>query len=88
MVDQEDKFYQEVLDLSRNNTSQHNVLYTRTKLDDLIQKVKIAKRVTVKTDQDRHLLKKYDVVQVAGIEKLIRKQQNGKFCFVRPYVRL
>jgi hypothetical protein len=39
MVDQQDRFYREVLELSRNNTSKHNVLYTKDKVDELIDKV-------------------------------------------------
>ncbi len=86
MVDQQDRFFQEILELSRNNTSQHNVLHTKDKIQELISKVQKAKSVSIKNDQDRHLLKKYDVVQVSGLEKLIRRQQDGelltsKMCF-------
>jgi catechol-2,3-dioxygenase len=37
MVDQQDRFYREVLELSRNNTSKHNVLYTKEKVQPFLQ---------------------------------------------------
>jgi hypothetical protein len=70
MVDQQDRFYREVLELSRNNTSKHNVLYTKEKVDELIDKVLHAKTVFKKYDQERHLLKKFDIMQVSGMQKL------------------
>jgi hypothetical protein len=70
MVDQQDRFYREVLELFRNNTSKHNVLYTKEKVDELIDKVLHAKTVLKKNDQERHLLKKFDVMQG------IRRQLN------------
>ena len=76
MVDQQDRFYREVLELSRNNTSKHNVLYTKEKVDEFIDKVLHAKTVLKKNDQERHLLKKFDVMQVSGMQKLIRRQLN------------
>ena len=76
MIDQQDRFYREVLELSRNNTSKHNVLYTKEKVDELIDKVLHAKTVLKKNDQERHLLKKFDVMQVSGMQKLIRRQLN------------
>ena len=45
MVDQQDRFYREVLELSKNNTSKHNVLYSKEKVDELIDKVLHAKTV-------------------------------------------
>ena len=41
--------YHEVLELSRNNTSKHNVLYTKEKVDELIDKVLHAKTVLKST---------------------------------------
>ncbi|CAG2217404.1 unnamed protein product [Mytilus edulis] len=41
-----------------------------------IQKIKNAKEASKKSDQDRHLLKKYDIIEVADIEKLIKKGGN------------
>ena len=70
MVDQQDRFYREVLELFRNNTSKHNVLYTKEKVDELIDKVLHAKTVLKKNDQERHLLKKFYVMQG------IRRQLN------------
>ena len=54
MVDQQDRFYREVLELSRNNTSKHNVLYTKENVDERIDKVLHAKTVLKKNDQERH----------------------------------
>jgi hypothetical protein len=76
MVDQQNRFYCEVLELSRNNTSKHKVLYTKENVDVLIDKVLHAKTVLKKNDQERHLLKKFDVMQVSGMQKLIRRQLN------------
>ncbi|XP_071153655.1 uncharacterized protein [Mytilus edulis] len=69
IVDQHDKFYQEVQQFAENNTSKHKYLYTRDKLNELISKVKNAIEALKKSDQDRHLLKKYDVIEVSDIEK-------------------
>ena len=49
MVDQQDRFYREVLELSKNNTSKHNVLYSKEKVDELIDKVLHAKTVLKST---------------------------------------
>jgi hypothetical protein len=76
MADQQNRFYREVLELSRNNTSKHNVLYTKEKVDELVDKVLHAKTVLKKNYQERHLLKKFDVMQVSGMQKLIRRQLN------------
>jgi hypothetical protein len=46
------------------------------KVDELIDKVLHAKTVLKKNDQERHLLKKFDVMQVSGMQKLIRRQLN------------
>ena len=48
MVDQQDMFYREVLELSRNNTSKNNVLYTKAKVDELIDK-KLQEKLSGKT---------------------------------------
>jgi protein-arginine kinase len=61
---------------TRNNTSKHNVLYTKENVDKLIDKVLHAKTVLKKNDQERHLLKKFDAMQVSGMQKLIRRQLN------------
>ena len=49
MVDQQDRFYREVLELSRNNTSKHNVLYSKEKVDEHMDKVLHAKTVLKST---------------------------------------
>jgi hypothetical protein len=71
MVDQQDRFYCEVLELSRNNTSKHNVLYSKEKVDELINKVLHPKTALKKNDLERHLLKTIDVMQVSGMQKFI-----------------
>jgi hypothetical protein len=50
MVDQQDRFYREVLELSKNNTSKHNVLYSKEKVDELIDKILHAKTVLKSTN--------------------------------------
>ncbi|CAC5380040.1 unnamed protein product [Mytilus coruscus] len=74
IVDQQDKLHQEVQQFAKINTSKHNHLYTKDKLHELIFKVKNANEALKKSDQDRHLLKKNDVIEVADIEKLIKKE--------------
>ena len=46
------------------------------KVDELVDKVLHAKTVLKKNDQERNLLKKFDVMQVSGMQKLIRRQLN------------
>ncbi|CAC5393701.1 unnamed protein product [Mytilus coruscus] len=76
IVNQQDTFYQEVQQFAKINTSKHNHLYTKNILHELISKVKNAKEALKNSDQDRHWLKKYDVIEVADIEKLTKKEGN------------
>jgi hypothetical protein len=42
-------------------------------------------------DQERHLLKKFDVMQVSGMQKLIRRQLNegdNRLCFLIKWKEL
>ena len=69
----ETKFYDEVIKLLDDNKSTNNIIFTRERYNETIYSVKEAKSVTKKTQLQRYLTKKYDVLEIAVIEKLVRK---------------
>ena len=79
MVDNQDTFVSEPLEMSSNNTSSRNTLFTRDNDTKLPEDVKQAKGNTKMIEKDRNLLKQYDVLKVTNVEKLIRKKtHDGK----------
>jgi len=79
MVDNQEKFVSELLEMSSNNISSNNTLFTRNKYTKLLEDVKEAKLNTKMIGKNRNLLKQYDVLKVANVEKLIRKKtHDGK----------
>ena len=80
MVDNQDKFVNELLEMSSNNTSSNNTLFTRDKYTKLLKDVKQVTENTEMIGKDRNLLKQYGVLKVANVgEKLIRKKTyDGK----------
>ena len=69
----ETKFHDEVIKLLDDNKSTHNIIFTRERYNETIHSLKEAKSATKKTQLQRYLTKKYDVLEIAGIEKLVRK---------------
>ena len=69
----ETKFHDEVIKLSDDNKSKNDIIFTREIYNETIHSVKEAKSVTKKTQLQRYLTKKYDVLEIAGNEKLVRK---------------
>ena len=80
----ETKFHDEVIKLLDDNKSTNNIIFTRERYNETIHSVKEAKSVTKKTQLQRYLTKKYDVLEIAGIEKLVRK---GTDVFLLLYYR-
>ena len=65
--------------MSSNNMSTNNTLFTRDTYTKLLEDVKQVKENTEMIGKDRNLLKQYDVLKVANVEKLIRKKtHDGK----------
>ena len=65
--------------MSSNNMSSNNTLFTRDTYTKLLEDVKQVKENTEMIGKDRNLLKQYDVLKVANLEKLIRKKtHDGK----------
>jgi hypothetical protein len=65
--------------MSSNNMSSNNTLFTRDTYTKLLEDVKQVKENTEMIGKDRNLLKQYDVLKVANVEKLIRKKTyDGK----------
>jgi hypothetical protein len=65
--------------MSSNNMSSNNTLFTRDTYTKLLEDVKQVKENTEMIGKDRNLLKQYDVLKVANVEKLIRKKtHDGK----------
>ena len=62
------KFHDEVIKLLDDNKSTNNIIFTRERYNETIHSVKEAKSVTKKTQFQRYLTKKYDVLEIAGIE--------------------
>jgi hypothetical protein len=73
MANVEEKFHEAIMNLLDNNRSSNNSIRTREIYAETTSNVKEAKLNTTKTSLQRYLLRKYDVLEVTGIEKLIRK---------------
>ena len=79
MIDNQDKSVSELSEMSSNNMSSNNTLFTRDKYIKLLEDVKQVKENTEMIGKDRNLLKQYDVLKVANMEKFIRKKtHDGK----------
>jgi hypothetical protein len=85
----ETKFHDEVIKLLDDNKSTNNIIFTRERYNKTIHSVKEAKSVTKKTQLQRYLTKKYDVLEIAGIEKLVRKGTGViYYCTIEELYRL
>ena len=69
----ETKFYDEVIKLLDDNKSTNNIIFTRERYNETIHIVKEAQSVTKKTQLQWYLTKRYDALEIAGIEKLVRR---------------
>ncbi|CAG2209913.1 KRAB-A domain-containing protein 2 [Mytilus edulis] len=69
----EKKFHDEIIKLCDDNKSSNNSIFTRERYRETIGNVKEAKLSSKKTALQRYFLRQYDILSVAGIEKLIRK---------------
>lgn len=76
MVDNQDKFVSELLEMSSNNMSSNNTLFTRDKYTKLLEDAKQAMGNTIIIGKDGNLLKQYEVLIIANVEKLIRKKTH------------
>jgi len=64
MVDNQDTFVSELLQMSSNNMSSNNALFTKDKYTKLLEDVKQDTENTEMIGKDRNLLKQYDVLKV------------------------
>ena len=64
MVDNQDTFVSELLEMSSYNMSSNNALFTRDKYTKLLEDVKQDTENTEMIGKDRNLLKQYDVLKV------------------------
>ena len=80
----EKKFHDEIIKLCDDNKSSNNSIFTRERYRETIGNVKEAKLSSKKTALQRYFLRQYDILSVAGIEKLIRK---GDIFFLLLYSR-
>jgi hypothetical protein len=84
----ETKFHDEVIKLL-DDKSTNNIIFTRERYNKTIHSVKETKSVTKKTQLQRYLTKKYDVLEIAGIEKLVRKGTGViYYCTIEELYRL
>jgi hypothetical protein len=70
MANVEEKFHEAIMNLLDNNRFSNNSIFTRERYTETISNVKEATLNTTKTPLQRYLLRKYDVLEVAGIENL------------------
>lgn len=70
MANVEEKFHEAIMNLLDNSRSSNNSIFTRERYAETISNVKEAKLNTTKTPLQRYLLRKYNVLKVAGIENL------------------
>jgi hypothetical protein len=72
-VDTQDRFYNEILDMSTKNSSANNTLFSMEKIETLIGGVKQAKDATKSSGKQRTLLKQYEILKAGNLEKLIKR---------------
>ena len=79
MIDNQDKSVSELSEMSSNNMSSNNTLFTRDKYIKLLEDVKQVKENTEMIGKDKSLLKQHDVLKIANVKRLTRKKtHDGK----------
>ena len=73
-VDTQDRFYNEILDMSTKNSSANNTLFSKERIETLIRGVKQAKDATKPSGKERNLLKQYYILTAGNLEKLIKRK--------------
>ncbi|CAC5414153.1 unnamed protein product [Mytilus coruscus] len=81
-VDSQDRFFNEILDMSRKNSSANNSLFSKERIEILIRSVKQAKDATKPTGKERTLLKQYEILTAETLEKLIKRKTSDRECNV------
>ena len=69
-VDTQDRFYNEILDMSTNISSANNTLFSKERIQTLIGGVKQEKDGTKPSGKERTLLKQYEILTAGNLEKL------------------
>jgi adenylate cyclase len=72
-VDTQDRFYNEILDMSTKNSSASNTLFSKEKIETLIGGVKQAKDTTKPSGKQRTLLKQCEILTPGNLEKFIKR---------------
>ena len=73
-VDTQDRFYNEILDLSTKNFSASNTLFSNERIETLIGGVKQAKDAAKPSGKERTLLKQYYILTAGNLKKLIKRK--------------
>jgi len=81
-VDTQDRFYNEILDMSTKNSSANNTLFSKERIETLIGGVKQAKDATKPSGKERTLLKQYEILTAGNLEKLIKRKTSDGECYV------
>jgi hypothetical protein len=79
-VDTQDRFYNEILDMSTKNSSASNTLFSNERIETLIGGVKQTKDATKPSGKERTLLKQYEILTAGNLEKLIKRKSSE--CYV------
>jgi hypothetical protein len=78
-VDTQDRFYNEILDMSTKNYSANNTLFSKERIETLIRGVKQAKDATKPSGKERTLLNHYEILTAGNLENFIkRKTSDGE----------
>ena len=73
-VDTQDRFYNEIHDMSTKNSSANNALFSKERIETLKGGVKQAKDATKLSGKERTLLKQYEILTAGNLEKLIKRK--------------
>ena len=81
-VDTQDRFYNEILDMSMKNSSANNTLFSKERIETLIGGVKQAKDATKPSGKERTLLKQYEILTAGNLKKFIKRKTCDDECYV------
>jgi hypothetical protein len=81
-VDTQDRFYNEILDMSTKNSSAYNTLFKKERISTLIGGVKQTKDATTPSGKERTLLKQYEILTAGNLEKFIKRKTYDGECYV------
>jgi len=75
-----ERFLNEVI----NMTDSHFSILTKENYSELLQEIKSAKNILGKTTMQYKRLKRFDIIEIVGVEKIIAKSNNDEIRYYLP----